>query len=178
MTIKVLEKTPECLPEDFKVGDWYDLFTAEDVHMHSPFAKTLHYRKKGEKEIERTRDVLFDFQLIKLGICMQLPKGYEAILAPRSSAFKKFGILQTNSIGVIDNLYRGNNDEWKMAVMGTRNIIIPKGTRIAQFRIQLSQKATFIQKLRWLFTSKIRFKRVFNLSNADRGGFGEGTDKK
>lgn len=165
------------MPEDFKVGDWYDLFTAEDVCIHSPFAKTLRYKRKGENEMERTRDVLFDFQLLRLGIAMQLPKGYEAILAPRSSAFKKFGILQTNSIGVIDNLYRGDNDEWKIAIMGTRKVMIPQGTRIAQFRIQLSQKATFMQKLKWLFTSKIKFKRVFSLSNPDRGGFGEGTDK-
>ena len=77
--------------------------------------------------------------------------------------------------------YCGNNDEWKMPVLAIRNGKIKKHERVAQFRIQLSQKATFMQKLKWLFSSKIKLTLVSELCNEDRGGFGEGTaylDKK
>lgn len=176
MTIKVLEKTPGCFPIEFEQGDWIDLYTAEEVKLKAPQANKLHKfnQRKDTPEI-RVRDVDFDFQLISLGIAMQLPEGYEAILAPRSSTFKKYGIIQTNSIGVIDCSYNGDNDEWKMAVLPTRTITIPKGTRIAQFRIQLSQKATVGQKLKWLFSSKPKLISISSLNNKERGGFGEGT---
>lgn len=171
MTIKVLEKTEGCLPIIFHIGDWIDLRTAEDVRLSGPYAKTLHTRKKAN-ELDRIRDVMFDSTLIKLGICIQLPKGYEAIVVPRSSTFKKLGIMQTNSIGVIDGSYCSDRDEWRMPVIALRSCYIPKGTRIAQFRIQLSQKATIWQKIRWMFSRKVKIKRVLSLDNAERGGFG------
>ena len=43
--------------------------------------------------------------MIRLGVGMILPEGYEAHVAPRSSTYKNFGIIQTNSIGVIDHSY-------------------------------------------------------------------------
>jgi dUTP pyrophosphatase len=103
---------------------------------------------------------------------MELPKGYEAVIVPRSSTFKKYGLLQNNSFGVIDGSYSGNEDEWKMPVLATRIATVPKGTRIAQFRIQLSQKATMWQKIKWLFSSHIVFKKVKSLDSSNRGGFG------
>ena len=109
---------------------------------------------------------------------MEIPKGYEAILAPRSSTFRKYGLLQTNSIGVIDNSYCSEEDEWGMAVVATRRVTIPKGTRVAQFRIQLSQKATPWQKIKWLFCSAPKLQQVTELNNPKRGGFGKGTDNK
>lgn len=76
-----------------------------------------------------------------------------------------------------DNIlsYCGDNDEWKFPAVATRTITIPKGTRIAQFRIQLSQKATLWQKLLWLFHSGVRLQQVLSLGNPDRKGIGEGT---
>lgn len=97
-------------------GEWFDVRAAEDYHFEAG-----------------------DFQLISLGISVHVPYGYEAILAPRSSTFKNFGIIQTNSIGVIDESYSGDKDIWKMPVYATRPIDIPSGTRIAQFRIQRNQ---------------------------------------
>ncbi len=97
--------------------------------------------------------------LLPLGIAMELPKGYEAIVAPRSSTYKKYGIVQTNSIGVIDNSYCGDNDQWRMPVYFTQDVVIPKGSRIAQFRIQAKQP-------------EINFITVESLGNTDRGGFG------
>ncbi len=180
MKIKILEKTPGCMPEIIKVGDWIDLYTAEEYTFKCPHAKTLHKQKNKEKEgpvIERSRDVVFNYILMSLGIAMELPKGYEAIVVPRSSTFKKWGIIQVNSEGIIDYSYKGNEDIWRFPAMATRNVTIPKGTPICQFRIQLSQKATLWQKLKWLFSSKIKFVKVDNLEGENRGGLGTGSDK-
>ena len=54
-------------------SDWIDLRAAENVKL-----------KKDE------------FYLIPLGVAMELPKGYEAHIVPRSSTFKNWGIIQTN----------------------------------------------------------------------------------
>lgn len=177
MTIKVLEKVEGCMPEVVKVGDWIDLRTAEEVKLKAPYADTLHrYRKDKEtKEEERLRIVNFDHKLIRLGVCIEMPKGCEGYLIVRSSTFKKYGIIQSNSKGIIDQSYCSDKDEWKLPVLATRAITIPAGTRIAQFRIQLSQKATIWQKIKWLFSNKIKVVRVNSLDNPERGGFGEGT---
>lgn len=120
----------------FDKGDWIDLRSAEDVEM-----------KKGESA------------LISLGISVQLPEGYEMIIAPRSSTYKKFGIIQTNSIGVIDSSYNGDNDIIMMPVLADRDTRIRVNDRICQFRIQKNQP-------------EIVFEEVDSLDNDDRGGFG------
>lgn len=176
MTIKVLEKTLGCSPVIFKQGDWYDLCLAEDITLKGPHAKTLHHKLK-EGQVDKYRDVVFDSCIASLGVCIQVPKGYESIVVPRSSTFKKFGLMQTNHLGVIDQTYSSDEDVWKMPMIATRAVTIPKGTRIAQFRIQLSQKATVWQKIKWLFSSKPKLKTVFKLDNPKRGGFGS-TDNK
>ena len=117
-------------------SDWIDTYIAEDVSM-----------QPGE------------FKLISLGFACQLPDGYEAILAPRSSTFKRYGLLQTNSIGVIDNSFASNSDIWMFPAYATRPIVIAKGTRICQFRIQKKQP-------------KIKFNPVDNLTAVERGSFG------
>ena len=99
------------------------------------------------------------FALIPLGVAMALPRGYEAHVAPRSSTFKNWGILQVNSVGVIDESYCGDGDEWKMPVYATRDTVIEFGDRICQFRIMAHQPA-------------ITFAEVERLSGRDRGGFG------
>lgn len=96
---------------------------------------------------------------IPLGFGMIIPEGYEALLAPRGSTFDKYGILQTNSIGVIDTSYNGDNDEWMMPVIAVRDTIINKGDRIGQFRLLGNQPY-------------VKFNRVLKLRNKDRGGFG------
>ena len=80
-------------------------------------------------------------------------------------------------MGVVDNDYKGPNDVWKMPVMATRTVTIPKGTPIAQFKVQLSQKATIWQKIKWLFSSKVELIKVDEVTNEDRKGIGEGSDK-
>ena len=178
MKIKIKEVTPGCMPEILKVGDCIDLITAEDYTLKCPHAKMLHKQKKKEDEsTERYRDVIFNYTLLELGVVIEMPEGYEGILIPRSSTFKKWGIMQVNSVGLIDNQYKGPNDVWKMPVMATRTVTIPKGTPIAQFKIQLSQKATMWQKLKWLFSSKVELVKVDEVTSEDRGGLGEGSDK-
>ena len=117
-------------------SDWIDLRSAEDIEL-----------KSGE------------FKLISLGISMQLPKGYEAHIVPRSSTYKNFGIIQTNHMGVVDETYCGNNDVWMMPVLAMRDTVIHKNDRICQFRIIEHQPV-------------IEFEEVESLGNIDRGGIG------
>lgn len=116
--------------------EWCDLRSAETVEL-----------KKG------------DFKLIDLGVSIALPEGFEAILAPRSSTFRNWGIIQTNGIGVIDYLYRGDTDRWMMPVYATRDTVINKNDRICQFRIQECQLP-------------IEFIEVDYLGDENRGGHG------
>ncbi|MGN0343034.1 MAG: dUTP diphosphatase [Roseburia sp.] len=117
-------------------SDWIDLRASEEVSM-----------KAGE------------FKLIPLGVAMQLPEGYEAHLVPRSSTFKNFGIIQTNSCGIIDGSYCGDEDMWRMPALAMRDTVIHVNDRIAQFRIYKNQP-------------QIEFEEVAALGNANRGGFG------
>lgn len=122
--------------EKLEIGDWIDLRSAETVHMNSG-----------------------DFYIISLGISMKLPDGYEAHVVPRSSTFKKWGIIMANSIGVIDNSYSGNNDIWKFPAIAFKDTTVYEGDRICQFRIVKKQPdITFIEK--------------DYLDNPDRGGIG------
>lgn len=100
-----------------------------------------------------------DFALIDLGISMRLPEGYEAHIAPRSSTFKHWGIIQCNSVGVVDNSFSGTNDVWKMPCFFTRDTVIEPNDRICQFRI--------VKKM-----EPVSFTEVTELDNTDRGGFG------
>lgn len=100
-----------------------------------------------------------NFKLIPLGIAMQLPDGYEALIVPRSSTFKNWGIIQTNSMGVIDETYCGDNDQWFFPALAMRETEIHKGDRICQFRIIKHQP-------------DVDFNIVEILNNEDRGGHG------
>lgn len=155
LKIKVKELTKGCMPNIIEKGDWIDLICAEDM-------------KLNITTLEDNPDVKY----IPLGVAMQLPKGFEAIVAPRSSTPSRFGIMCANSFGVIDNCYCGNTDEWKFPVVTIRPTFIGKGCRICQFKIQLSQKATWWQKLKWLFSSGVKLVKVDNLQENSRGGFG------
>lgn len=117
-------------------SDWVDLRAAEDVVM-----------KAGE------------FRLIPLGIAVALPEGYEAHVVPRSSTFKNYGLLQTNSMGVVDGSYCGDGDQWRWPAYATRDVEIPRNTRLCQFRIVENQPS-------------LTFTTVERLEGSDRGGFG------
>ena len=117
-------------------GDWIDLRSAEDVAI-----------KKGE------------YRLIRLGVGMILPDGYEAHIVPRSSTPSKFGIMSANSVGIIDNSYSGDADEWMFPAVALRDTIIFKNDRICQFRIVKNQP-------------EIVFDEVDHLGEKSRGGIG------
>lgn len=159
------------LPEVIKKGDFIDLRAAETVSMKGPQADTLKKCKVNGIEVSR-RSVEFDSKVISLGVAMKLPKGFVAALVPRSSTFEKYGIIQRNSVGIIDNSYCGNNDIWGFPAISYRDTLICTGDRICQFEIRLSQKATMWQKLKWMFCSGVRIVEVDNLGNNNRGGFG------
>lgn len=124
------------MPVIYKNGDWIDLRTGVDILI-----------EKG------------GFAYIPLGVAIQLPKGYEALVVPRSSTFKNYGIIQANSIGIIDESYCGDNDEWCFPAYATRQVLIPKNTRICQFRIIRHQPP-------------IEIMGVKELGNKNRGGLG------
>lgn len=117
-------------------SDWIDLRAAKDMEI-----------KAGE------------YAMIPLGIAMKLPEGYEAHLVPRSSTFKNYGLIQTNHMGVVDESYCGDNDQWHMPVYAIRDAVIHVNDRICQFRIMEHQP-------------KIVFEEVEALNAPDRGGFG------
>lgn len=166
-TIKVKVLTDGCAPTISKNGDWIDLRAASTIHMDWPYAFT-----KLRKSNEGMKKIFFSSTYIPLGVAMQLPPGMEAVMVPRSSSFKNFNILQSNSFGVIDNSYCGPNDQWCMPVIAIDKVKINKGDRICQFKIQPSQKATIWQKLKWLLSSGVKIKVVEELKNQDRKGFG------
>ena len=122
--------------ERIAVGDWIDLRAAETVEL-----------KAGE------------WRPISLGISMQLPEGYEAHILPRSSTFKRWGVILPNAMGIIDESYCGDNDIWHFGALAMRDTVIEKGDRICQFRI--------MEKM-----PPVRFEEVTVLGNRDRGGFG------
>ena len=170
LKIKIKVLANGCMPEIIDKGDWVDLKLAETVHLVPPQAGTL---KKKQEQLQTLsyRNVTAEVTYLPLGVAMELPKGFEAIVLSRSSTPKKLGIVCANSMGVIDNSYNGDNDEWKFPAIAIRETTIEKGTRICQFRIQLSQKATFWQKLKWLFSSGVKLIEIDNLNNEDRLGF-------
>lgn len=159
------------LPEVTEKGDWIDLRASETVTLNAPQANVLKRHKVNGAE-ERHRDVEFDSRLIRLGVAMQLPKGFEAVALSRSSTYKNFGVIFGNSEGVIDQPYCGDNDEWRYNAIAFRDTTINEGDRICQFRIQLSQKATMWQKIKWLLSSGVEIVEVDELDNPDRGGIG------
>lgn len=159
------------LPEVTEKGDRIDLRSSETLSLEAPQAGTLKRHKLEGMEVAH-RDVGFDTSLIPLGVAMQLPAGFEAVLHPRSSTFKNFGIILANGEGIIDQSYCGDNDEWKFAAVALRDTVIHEGDRICQFRIQLSQKATMWQKIKWLLSSGVEIVEVDELDNPDRGGIG------
>lgn len=136
MKIKVKYFTDIEPLKKLSVGDWVDLRAAEDVTM-----------------------VPGEYRLIPLGVAMELPEGYEAIVAPRSSTFKNFGILMANSIGIIDNSYCGDKDQWHFPAYAVKDTVVYKNDRICQFRIIQNQP-------------HVLFETVDQLGNQSRGGFG------
>lgn len=142
ITIKYIEHDGYRVPDLGFVGgatsDWIDLYTVKDVTLRED-----------------------DFCLIPLGVAMKLPEGYEAHVLPRSSTFGRYGIIMTNSMGIIDNAYCGNGDEWRFPALMLREgeVTIPRGTRIAQFRIEKRQ-------------DEVSFNSVSDLGTTNRGGFG------
>ena len=155
-----------------RLGDWIDLRAAETIRFKAPQSGTLKTRTIDGQE-EKYRNVTFDLQYIPLGIAMKLPDGCEAHLAVRSSAPKGQGIISANSLGIIDETYNSDSDEWKLAAIAIRDTTITAGERICQFRVILSQKATIWQKIKWLFSNGIKLKEVDTLPNkTPRGGFG------
>ena len=164
LKIKVKVLTEGCLPEINPEGEFIDLRAAQDVNLNCPFSNI-----KSETSHKK---VSFSSKYIPLGIAMKLPKGFEAICVSRSSTPKKFNIILSNSVGIIDNSYSGNNDQWVFPAIAIGTSKIFKGDRICQFRIQLSQKATVWQKLKWLFSNGVKIVEVDNLDSQDRGGLG------
>lgn len=171
LKVKIKKLANVSFPTVLPKGDWIDLHTAEEVTFCAPQSGVLK-QKTINGATESYRDVTFEHKLIPLGVAVELPDGFEAHLLPRSSSYKKYGIIVANSMGIVDNSYCGNNDEWKLSALGLKHTTIPVNTRICQFKIVLNQKATLWQKIKWLFTDGIELVETDNLIGNDRHGFG------
>ena len=165
LKIKVKVLTEGCMPEIISKGDLIDLRAAEDYNFQAPQISTNLKNSKGNSE------VIFDEQVVKLGVAMELPDGMMAKLKGRSSLTKNHGVLIACS-GEMDNSYKGDTDEWMLRLLAIRNGSIKKHDRIAQFEVVPSQKSTFWQKLKWLFSSGVELIKVDSLNNPGRNGFG------
>lgn len=132
-----------------KKGNWIDVYANDDVFVR-----------------------LNERAMIPLGFALELPEGWEGHLAPRSSTFKTWGIIQTNSVGVVDDTYIGDNDQWHMPVyclqakdveviygVEEKGSWIRKGNKIGQFRIMEVMP-------------EFELEEVACFGNEDRGGFG------
>lgn len=172
LKIKVKVLTEGCMPEINPKGDWIDLKSAVDKDILAPQSGTLKKAILEDGTGVNIRDVSMETYYIPLGVAMGLPKGFEAIIDSRSSGPKKMGLFAPSGQGVVDNSYSGNNDEWNYICSPMRATSIKKGDRICQFRIQLSQKATMWQKIKWLLSSGIELVEVDDLGDNNRGGFG------
>ena len=144
--------------------EWKNAITAETIKINylsdvEPITQKTNSDWIDLRAAERTELKAGEYKLIPLGIAMQLPDGYEAIVAPRSSTFKNWGIIQTNSIGIIDESYCGPNDQWMYPVYATKDTVIEKNDRICQFRIVLHQPS-------------ITFVKSDLNENSNRSGFG------
>lgn len=171
LKIKVKVITKGCMPSINEKGDWIDLKSAVDVTLKAPQSGSLKRKTENGEQVSY-RNVTMDTTYIPLGVAMKLPDGFEAVVNSRSSSPYKFKLFIPNGQGVIDGSYRGNDDEWHYICSTMTKATIHKGDRICQFRIQLSQKATFWQKLKWLFSSGIELVEVDKLNDTNRGGFG------
>lgn len=141
LKIKIREITKGCAPKVLNIGDAIDLIAAED-----------YYIEKGHSA------------KIRLGIAIEVPEDYCTLMLPRSSTFKYWKMLQTNSIGLIDNSYCGNNDELSMPIFATETCVVKKGERVCPIMCipRYKYDIEFVEKL----------------DNEDRGGFGtSGKDK-
>ena len=134
LKIKLIGRENTVSPQEN--SDWIDLRAAEETKLRAG-----------------------DYKAIPLGVAIELPRGYEAIVAPRSSTFKHYGILAANSIGVIDEAYKGDGDEWHFLAYATRDTVIHEGDRICQFRIIKHQP-------------KLIYQYVIGLRGKNRGGIG------
>jgi dUTP pyrophosphatase len=141
VTIKIRYHAPIEKLEHKEIGDWIDLRAAENVSLLA-----------GES------------RLISLGVSMRLPRGFEAHIVPRSSTFKRWGILQTNSMGVVDESFCGDQDIWRMPVYAVRDTQISVNDRICQFRIVAKMQS-------------VTFEEVEAMEAVSRGGFGSTGDR-
>ena len=132
--LKLINNDYTCMPE--KKGDLIDLRAAQDIEMKQ-----------------------FQYGLIPLGVSMKLPAGYRANLVPRSSTWKNYGIIMSNSVGIIDSNFCGSGDEWKFPAIALRDTVIHKGDRICQFEIVPVM-------------SPVRFDITVELEDKNRGGIG------
>lgn len=129
LTIKVHYLSDKIQPLEYIDGksDWIDLRAAEDVAL-----------KAG------------DFKLIPLGIAMQLPKGYEAHIIPRSSTFKNFGVIQANHMGMVDESYCGDNDQWFFPAIACGILPLRPAIAFASFALRSTSPSCFSsQSIRW-----------------------------
>lgn len=173
INVKYFNEDYERLMQDDR-GDWIDLRVnsiREYQPTHPGSDTSVDWMVTDVNELDDSGDIINvgskeifqyfkgDILLLGLGIAMDIPEGYEALVVPRSSTFKHWGFIQTNGVGVIDNSFAGDNDEWGMMVLALKNGCIERHSRVCQFRVIENQPT-------------LNLHEVPTLNNKSRGGFG------
>lgn len=151
--------------EKIAKGNWIDVYARKDIFI-----------PEGSRG------------MIPLGFALELPPGWEGHLAPRSSTFKSWGIIQTNSVGVVDDTYIGDNDEWHLPAFCLVGQTVEKSGAILSDGVTVTPvevKGTWIKKGDKIGQMRVmevqpdfELEEVLEFGNADRGGFGTtGTTK-
>jgi len=150
---------------DFKYedkGDWIDLFVDRAGISFNDEDSIEHYQRLKTNIFEERDELWYDkgdVVIVGLGVAIELPEFHEAQIRPRSSTFKKTGLILTNSVGTIDEMYKGDMDEWQGMFYATRTGMIKRFDRLLQFKVEEK-----------MIKPKVEY--VEYLENNNRGGYG------
>ncbi len=109
-----------------------------------------HYAKPGDAGADLTSAIDFTLapgqrQLVPTGIAIALPRGFVALVHPRSGLAIKNGVTLVNAPGTIDAGYRGEISCIVINLDAKEEVSFKKGDRIAQLVIQRVERAEFIE---------------------------------
>ena len=134
-------------------GDMIDLRVA-NIFICQNNTECIKFTIKNRKtEVWTNNDYLIynegEVLVMRFGVAIELPEDKRASVVSRSSTFTNYGLILTNGMGVIDNAYKGDNDEWLGVFYATRSGVIHKYDRICQFDIvdRMNVEITEVEKL-------------------------------
>ena len=160
MDIRIKKMRENAKLPEFKGGNWLDTYISQIGFVRRDL-------RRGEftfddviwDDGDKFNILVGDIVVFKLGFALELPKGKELHLLPRSGTFRKYGLLLTNSMGIGDDTYIGDNDEYLAMMYATRNAVVEVGDRLIQIKIEDAMPQYNLVEVEYF-------------GNDDRGGYG------